>query len=126
MKDKLKRFLEILNRRAWERLQEELTEYPAGRSMLLCFAKERIPFYIHLTLDGPRVLLTEPTTHATLKVFLDVNTFFDILKGRYSPDYAVSKGWIVLDSDSEEGWFYHYTCVRRYFNHVITAYKEAR
>jgi len=125
---KLKVWLEIISGKAWERMKEELKKYPeyTSRSLLLIFGRERAHFYIHITPDGPRILFTEPNCSATLKARMDFSVLYDILNKRYSVDYAISKGWIELDSDTPEGWFYHYTIVRRYIGHLTQAYQELK
>lgn len=125
MSSKLLELLQILSSKAWERIKERIRDKPEyfERSLLLKIkmAKGLGAFYMHVTQDGVKVLLTKPKIDATLIVSMPYSVFSAILKRQYDPDYAVSKGWIRFES--KDG-FYHYTILREYLQGMIDAIQE--
>jgi len=104
---------------------EEVRKKPEylNRTMLLVITKSDGTAFMHLLADsnGIKSVVTPKPKDATVAVYVPFNIMVDLLDKKYDVDYALAKNWIRMESDTTEGWFYHYVIIRHFMKAMVEA-----
>jgi len=104
---------------------EEINKRPEykDRTMLLVIRRSDGTAYANIFADKDGIkLVTKPEkVRATVEVYCPYNIMLDLFDRKYDVDYALAKGWLVMQSNTKEGWFYHYAIIRHFMKALVEA-----